>query len=79
MTGQCVVNNNEAKVTVGIEEDGVVEDEETLRFTLNGKGAFADVLITTEMILVLGTMMRELVMTPENHFSPFEPPSVDPK
>ncbi len=47
MTGEFVINNGIGKVTVGIEDDGVVEDEEILRFTINGTAAIADVLITT--------------------------------
>ena len=46
-TGSFTVNNNQGSVTVGIEEDGVVEDAEVLRFTVNGSGAFIDVVITT--------------------------------
>ena len=47
-TGSFVINSNTAKVTVGIAEDGVVEDAEVLRFTVNGTGAVADVVIITE-------------------------------
>ena len=43
--GQFVVNDNKAKVTVGINDDGVVEDAEVLRFTVNGFAAFVDVII----------------------------------
>ena len=78
LTGEFVVNNNEAKVTVGIAEDGVVEDEETLTFTLNGKGASVDVLIITRDDLEIGDYDEGVGDTPENQFSPFEPPSVDP-
>ena len=46
-TGSFTINNNQGSVTVGIEEDGVVEDAEILRFTVNGTGAFVDVIITT--------------------------------
>lgn len=45
LTGSFVISNNQAKVTVGIEDDGVVEDAEVLRFTVNGTSAFADVII----------------------------------
>ena len=48
ITGSFVVNSNTAKVVVGIENDGVVEDDEVLRFTVNGTGAFVDVIITTD-------------------------------
>ena len=46
LTGEFVVQDNQALVTVGIREDSTIEDEETLRFTINGTGAFVDVLIT---------------------------------
>ena len=44
-TGSFIINSNEAKVVIGINEDGVVEDAEVLRFNINGKSAFADVII----------------------------------
>ena len=50
LTGDFVINNGIGRVTVGIEDDDVVEDEEILRFTVNGTGAFADVLITTAAV-----------------------------
>lgn len=46
LNGSVVINGGKANVTVGIEDDGVVEDAETLRFSLNGKGVFVDVVIT---------------------------------
>ena len=45
LTGNIVVNDNQSSITVGIEDDGVVEDAEILRLTINGTGAFADVVI----------------------------------
>ena len=60
LTGQIIITDNQAKVTVGIEDDDVVEDAETLRFTLNGKGVFADVLITTADDLGIGDYDTEL-------------------
>jgi hypothetical protein len=48
ITGNFVINSNTAKVVVGIEDDGVVEDDEVLRFTINGTGAFVDVIIITD-------------------------------
>ena len=45
LTGSFTIEDNTGKVTVGIEDDGVVEDDELLRFTVNGTGAFADVVI----------------------------------
>ena len=48
LTGNFTITNNQATVTVGIEEDGVVESSENLRFTVNGTGASADVLIIAD-------------------------------
>lgn len=45
LTGNIIVNDNKSSITVGIEDDGVVEDAEILRLTINGTGAFADVVI----------------------------------
>jgi len=47
-SGQFTVSNNTAKVVVGIEEDDVPEDYETLTFTINGTGATASVLIVPD-------------------------------
>jgi len=47
LTGFFIVNDNKSKVVIGIEDDDVVEDAEVLRFTVNGTGAFADVIILT--------------------------------
>jgi hypothetical protein len=52
LVGNVVVNDNKSKITVGIEDDGVVEDAEVLRLTINGTGAFADVVIITADDLV---------------------------
>ena len=82
LTGSVVINNNQAKVTVGIAEDDVVEEEELLRFTLNGTGAFADVLITATDDGTgeddLGDFDEGEGETPENTFEDFRPPVVDP-
>jgi len=48
LTGSFVINDSKSKVTVGIAEDGVVEDAEVLRFTINGQGAYVDVVITSD-------------------------------
>lgn len=77
LNGQIIISNNVAKVTVGIEEDGVVEDEETLRFTLNGKGVFVDVLITTAEDQSLEEYDEGTGDTPENSFVDFEFPSIN--
>ena len=78
LSGQFVISDNEAKVTVGIADDGVVEDAETLRFTLNGKGAFVDVLITTADDQEIGDFDEGTGETPENDYKEFEFPSINP-
>lgn len=73
VTGSFVVNSNQAKVVVGIEEDNVVEDAEVLRFTINGTGAFADVIILTsdeDFDVGLGD-------TPNTSFGEFQVPTVN--
>jgi hypothetical protein len=86
-TGKFRINNNTAKITVGINDDGVVEEEETLRFTINGIGAATDVLITTninddssgEGPDDLGDFDEGEGETPENSFDDeFRLPTVDP-
>ena len=82
LTGNFVINNNTGKVTIGIEEDGVVEEEETLRFTLNGTGQAVDVLITTTDDGTgpddLGDFDESEGETPENTYEDFKVPTVDP-
>jgi len=82
LSGDFVVNNGTAKVVVGLEEDGVVEDEETLRFTLNGTGVYADVLVTTNDDDKgpddLEDFDEGIGETPENVYSEFTPPTIDP-
>ena len=46
LTGEFVIDNNSAKITVGIADDSTVEDVETLTFSINGTSASVDVLIT---------------------------------
>ena len=48
LNGEFVIQDNTAKITVGISDDKEVEDEETLTFTLSGNGASVDVLITSD-------------------------------
>ena len=54
----------------------MVEEEEVLRFTLNGKGAFADVLITSESDLADDDQSEEI---PDPSDDIFRPPFVDPE
>ena len=83
LNGSVVIDNNQGKVTVGINDDGVVEDEETLRFTLNGTGAFADVLITTDDDdsgpADVDKFDEGTGPTIENNYLPFEFPVVNPQ
>ena len=44
-TGSFVVNNNTAKVIIGISEDSLDEEEELLIFNVNGTGATTNVLV----------------------------------
>lgn len=76
MNSSVVINNDTAKVTVGIEDDSKVEDAEVLRFTLNGTGAVADVLITSENDL--DDFDGSEGETEENASKDFEKPTVDP-
>ena len=46
LAGSFIINDNTAKVTIGIEEDDIVEEAELLTFTISGQGASASVLIT---------------------------------
>ena len=73
-----IINNNSAKVTVGIEEDTTVEDEETLTFTVVGTAASVDVLIITDDDQSVSDFDEGLgENTPETIFSEFELPTVD--
>ena len=81
ITGSFVINNDSGKVTVGLEDDGVVEDEETLTFTVNGTGASVDVLVTTkddDGKDDLEDFDEGEGETPENAYEEFSPPTVDP-
>jgi len=77
LTGSFTINSNTAKVTVGIEDDGVVEDLETLRFTINGTGAFADVIIVNADDITDGDFDEGLGDTPETSFGDFNLPTVN--
>lgn len=77
LTESFTINDNKAKVTVGIEEDDVVEDEELLRFTINGTGAFADVLIVSRDELNLDDFDEGEGETPENVYQEFRLPEVN--
>ena len=49
LTGTFVIEENTAKVIVGIRKDDVVEDSETLVFAIPGTGASASVLISSDI------------------------------
>ena len=49
LTGTFVIENGEATVVVGIREDSVSEDEETLIFAIGGTGASTSVIIISNL------------------------------
>ena len=77
LSGSFVITDNTGKVTVGIEEDDVVEKPETLRFVINGTGAFADVLIVPVTDRSLEDYNTGVGETPENRYREFEFPTID--
>ena len=58
---------------VGIEEDGVVEDAEVLRFSVNRTGAYADVVITADV----DDFIDGGVGDGGGNFTDFRPPTVN--
>ena len=77
LTGEFVIQDNEALITVGIREDSNIEDEETLRFTINGTGAFADVLIIAPDDQTIGDSDIGVGDDPSTVFQKFRRPIVD--
>ncbi len=77
LTGQFVISNGKANVTVGIAEDGVVEEQEKLTFAITGKGASADVLIISKEDLELPDFDEGVGDSPETVFDEFEPPTIN--
>ena len=77
LTGEFVVQDNQSLITVGIRKDSLVEDEETLRFTINGTGAFADVLITAPDDQSVGDSDIGVGDDPSTVFQKFRSPIVD--
>lgn len=83
LTGNFVISNNTAQVTVGISEDDVVEVIETLVFTINGTGASASVLVIPDdnknksggSISDFDTGLGDVTDTT---YTDFQLPSVDP-
>ena len=77
LTGSFIINDNVAKVTVGIAEDNTIEDEEDLTFSITGTFASVNVLIT-----VSDTDIDEDDLgvgdTPETVFETFRTPIAKP-
>ena len=76
LSGSFIINDNESKVTVGIEEDNKIEDVETLTFTIAGTGVGVDVLITVEQNL--DDLDDGVGDSPETVFEEFEVPIAKP-
>ena len=77
LSGAFVVTENKSNVTVGIAEDNTIEDEETLTFSITGKGASVDVLITTDSNQTIDDLDDGVGDTPETVFEEFKPPTVN--
>ena len=77
LRGQFVIQDNEAKITVGISDDKEIEDEETLTFTLNGNGASVDVLIITDTDQSIGDSDEGVGDDTSTVFEKFRPPVVN--
>ena len=73
LSGSFIINDNTAKVTVGIEEDNQIEDVETLTFTIARTGVGVDVLITVEQDL--DDLDGGVGESPETVFEEFEVPT----
>lgn len=71
LNGTVVVNNAKAYVSVGIEEDTNIENDETLIFQLNGTSAFASIIIQGDVIDDESLVVDEL-----QPYTPPSPPSV---
>ena len=78
LTGEFVIQDNTAKITVGIAEDSTVEDEETLTFTVSGTGASVDVLIITDDDQSIKDFDNGIGDDPSTVVKPFRFPVVDP-
>ena len=75
LTGSFIISNNNAKITVGVEEDGTVEDVETLTFSINGTTASVDVLITTDIEIDDGGIGDD----PSTVYEEFKVPIINPE
>ena len=79
LAGGFVIEDKKAYITVGIEEDNEIEDVETLIFTINGKGAATEVLITVDDDTDLSDYDLSEGETVENTVDDFTLPTVLPK
>ena len=77
LAGQFIIEDGQAKVTIGIAEDDVVEDQEKLTFAITGKGATADVLIVSRKDLDLPDFDEGIGDSPETVFEDFKPPTIN--
>ena len=77
LRGQFVIQDNEAKITVGISDDKEIEDEETLTFTLNGNGASVDVLIITDTDQSISDSDEGVGDDTSTVYETFRPPTVN--
>ena len=78
LSGRFIINNNKSTVTVGIAEDNTIEDVETLTFTITGKGASVDVLITTKDDQTIEDLDDGIGDVPETVFEDFRTPVAKP-
>lgn len=77
LSGEIVIFNNTATVTIGIEEDNEVEDDEILTFAINGTGAFANVTIIPAKESTSPDDYDESEEGDELVTQPFVPPTVN--
>ena len=77
LSGAFIISDNQSNVTIGIADDNTIEDVETLTFTITGKGASVDVLITTDSNQTIDDLDDGLGDTPETVFEEFKPPTVN--
>ena len=78
LSGEFVISNNGAVVTVGIAKDDVVEEQETLTFAITGTGATVDVLIITRDDQTIDDIDEGIGDVPDTVFEDFELPVVNP-
>ena len=79
LVGNFIINDNKSNVTVGIAEDNKIEDVETLTFSITGKGAAVDVLLTAKVEdLDISDLDDGVGDSPETVFEEFRPPTTKP-